>query len=61
MAIGATSSSFKDFVNILILKIITSRGSEYGWGTKKDRLLLHLVEPLNLNMLLFNGKFILKV
>jgi hypothetical protein len=46
MAIGVTSSSFKDFVNILILNVITSRGSEYGWGTKKDRLLLHLIDPL---------------
>jgi hypothetical protein len=38
MAIGATSSSFKDFVNITVLEFITSRGSKYGWGTKKDRL-----------------------
>ncbi len=51
MAIGATSSSFKDFVNIIVLKFITSRRSKYGWGTKKDRLFLYLMDLLIQNTL----------
>jgi len=48
MAIGATSSSFKDFVNIIILKIITSRGSKYDWGTKKRTVFFIFSGPLHL-------------